>query len=119
MDNRSKMEKVIKDKKIVAENRIKDYQESSRKRLESIAEKKIQTSFIGAINQFEEFFGHLWGHNEYKLTPEQKSFLVLWQKARNNILTKGNDQIRALKKELTEYTISWDRHTVEFRKEEK
>ena len=37
------------------------YLEASRKRLSAIIEKKIRTSFIGAIAAFEEVLGELWG----------------------------------------------------------
>lgn len=101
-----------------------EYQEASKTRLKNIATKKIKTSFIGALAQFEESFGFLFGAKDP--TPEQakvKEALARlgfdeaywrnqWELARNNTLNQGNNQIRALEKEFETYTVSWNRYHV-------
>ena len=70
---------------------------------------KIKTSFIGAISQFEENFGALWGHNKFdnELTENNKKFRVIWEKVRAAILSNGNNQIRKLEKESERYHIKY------------
>lgn len=88
------------------------YYVESRDRLQTIVTKKIQTAMIGALDMFEIEFGHLWDHGKKfnELSDEKKRIRKKWQRARSDILTKGNDQIRAIEKELKEYTVRWDRH---------
>lgn len=100
-------------KKKVAEDNKARYKESSKDRLNKIAEKKLRTAFIGALAKFEESFGFLWGHEqETELSPEQIQMAELWDHCRTEVLNNGNNQIRALKKEVDNQTISWDRHSM-------
>lgn len=95
------------------------YYEESRERLGKIIIKKIQTAMIGALDNFEIEFGHLWDHGKKfnELSEESKRVRRKWQRARSDILTRGNDQIRAIEKELQEYTVRWDRHQYTFSNE--
>jgi hypothetical protein len=118
---KNEREKIVKDYK-------ERYKEESKKRLQGIVEKKIQTSFIGALSSFEEFFGFLWGNDKYPLTEEQKELLEvlqkqgfnvdyfydIWQNARTNALNNGNSQIRAIRQEFVNYTINWERYIPTF-----
>lgn len=108
---RDKMDRAAATGRVEAEAAKKRYNESSQKRLLRILEKKLQTSFIGALSQFEQFFGHLWGHrrDESELTPEQLEMRDKWNQARTFILNNGNNQIRAIQSELSQYTVSWNR----------
>ncbi len=100
------------------------YLEDSKKRLLTIAERKVRTAFIGALAGFEGVFGFLWGFAPIEtLTPEQlllleliqdngleNYFKELWTKAREKVLTNGNNQIRALEDEFPQYSIEWTRY---------
>ena len=70
---------------------------------------KIKTSFIGAISQFEQSFGLLWGDDkpEGELTDNQRKWLKLWKSVRGRILSNGNNQIRTLEKELERYDVRY------------
>lgn len=98
-------------KKAVKESRETKYLEDCKKRLKTIISKKIRTSFIGALAQFEENFGFLWGYNSKEpLTQEQQDFKELWERVRTAILNGGNHQIRAAQNEIDNQTISWNRY---------
>lgn len=86
-------------------------QSDSKERFKKIVIRKLKTSFIGAISEFEIAFGQeLWGHglSSESLTDVQRANKDKWEQVRTNILNKGNTQIRALVAEM-------DLHTVEFR----
>lgn len=99
----------------------KKYKESSRQRLLNILEKKFQTSFIGDIARFERFFGRIWGHGKRKedCTPNELKWLELWTACRSEILDNGNAQIRAIRVELPQYDITWNRYSYKFNSENK
>ena len=103
--------KAIKSR-MVEYNRNK-YEKESKDRLSSIIETKIKTSFIGAISQFEEDFGFLWGHGEEELEEDQRIMKEIWDKTRTSILNNGNNQIRAASNEIELYKINWERHTMQ------
>jgi hypothetical protein len=67
-----------------------------------IIKKRIQTTMIGALYEFEENFGYLWGldKEESQLTEKELRFRDQWEDARNNILNKGNNQLRQCLSEL-------------------
>ena len=97
-------------KKMVEDNK-KKYDEISGDRLSKIVETKLKTSFIGALSCFEEIFGFLWGHEaDGELDDEQLLMKELWEQARTAILNNGNNQIRACKNELEQYSIHWNRY---------
>ena len=99
--------------KIRKENEQK-YLENSKDRLEKIVTTKIRTSFIGALSQFEENFGFLWGHGKNgALTEEEVIMQEVWERTRTAVLNNGNNQIRAVKNEIECNTVHWDRYTME------
>lgn len=124
MDNFYELKK-LRDK--VVEDSKNKYLEQSKKQLEVSIEKKIRTAFIGAISEFEQTFGFLWGFDKVELSDDQiaiinileesgfdlEYFRQIWEEARTEILNKGNNQIRANKDDLRQYTISWDRYKTE------
>ena len=83
----------------IEDNKLDNYKKLSKKRLNTIIKKKIMTSLIGSLSRFEKYF---------RVDGESKE----WQDCRNEILTNGNNQIRALEKELEEYDIVWNRHSI-------
>lgn len=89
------------------------YCQDSKIRLEKIITTKLKTSFIGALDAFEQAFGDMWGCNqEESLTPTQLANKDAWEIVRNKILTNGNNQIRAVHTELELYTVKWNRYYV-------
>lgn len=95
--------------------REQKFKEESRKRLDRIVTTKMRTTFIGALQSFEDYFGYLWGHNipEEELTDEQREFRDIWDQTRTEILNKSNGQLRALKTELANHDISWNRYSMD------
>ena len=89
-----------------------EYLEASADRLFNIMEKKLKTSFIGALSSLENsYFGELWGHGKYanELNEAERKWRKVFDELRKEILDNGNKQIRDLDNELTEYTIRWNR----------
>lgn len=90
----------------------KEYDEASKERLNKIADKKIETTMIGALSAIEDIFGYLWNHQSRDKSDNEQAFAEMYQKVRSKILDIGNSQKRALKTELQTYTIHWDRYTM-------
>lgn len=90
-----------------AEDREKQYAEEkhSKDKLTRDSIKKIKTTMIGAIASIEKFF------DDYMDDPE---FVSLFEAMREEILDKGNKQIRVLETELKQYTVNWNRHEYKF-----
>lgn len=95
-----------------------NFAEESRKRLDKIISQKMQTTFIGAISAFESNFGFLWGSGKKELTEEEQALFNIWQRVRTDILNNGNNQLRALRNELQNHSVSWNRHTLTIKAEE-
>jgi len=77
------------------------YKTDSKERLKKIARKKIQTTMIGALDTIEKHLGFLW---------EDESEQSKQLRVRQEILDRGNDQIRNLDNELSQYDIEWLRY---------
>lgn len=62
----------------------------------NVLTKRFQTTMIGALFEFEQNFGYLWGldKDERDLTDQQEKFRSLWEDTRNQILNNGNNQLR-------------------------
>ena len=91
------------------------YRQNSKQRMAQGLEKRFKTTMIGALARFEESFGYLWGHNkEGRLTTEEKEFRRVWDETRNQILTNGNNQLRASLEEIANYDIKWNRYNTNF-----
>lgn len=69
---------------------------------EEMLSKRFQTTMIGALYQFEENFGYLWGFDkdDKHLTESEKRFRIMWEDVRYNILNNGNHQLRSAIKDL-------------------
>ena len=102
---------MLKDKANYKEMREEKYRTDSRDRLSKILKKKIETTMIGALSTIEKYFGFLWGHEgNGELTPEQTHMKEQFDEVRAEILDRGNNQIRNLEAEFTNYDISWLRY---------
>ena len=83
----------------------------SKDKLFKAAKKKVQTTMIGALSTIEKNFGFLWGYESSdELTPEQEHMKELFEEVRADILDRGNNQIRNLEAEFTNYEINWLRY---------
>ena len=73
---------------------------------ELIITKRLQTTMIGALYEFEKSFGYLWGYNKDEnepLTDRENDFFDLWEETRNKILNNGNNQLRKAISELKKH----------------
>ena len=98
----------------------KRYDDSSKKKLMENLKKKFTTTMIGAIHAFENDFGQFWGHDKAddELTEDEEQFREVWFRTRTQILDNGNNQLRAAMKELSQYTVKWNRYTTTFKARE-
>jgi len=62
----------------------------------NIIAKRFQTTMIGALYEFEENFGYLWGldKDDSELNENQIKFREQWEDTRNRVLNNGNNQLR-------------------------
>ncbi len=81
----------------------------SKEKLSKEVQKKLTTIMIGALDKYETFMGHKWGHglNEDDCSDEQLDTYDIWQQCRHEIMDLGNKQIRAILSELDLYEIEW------------
>lgn len=105
-----KLGRVCRHRREEGEAQADRFRDASRRRLLRILQKKLRTSFIGALAKFETHFGRLWGHglDESECTPEQLAWREVWEQARTEVLNNGNGQLRAVEAELPLYTVVWD-----------
>jgi len=82
------------------------YKLDSKERLKKIARKKIQTTMIGALDTVEQHFGFLWEDD----SKQSKQLREIYDIVRQEILDRGNDQIRNLDNELNQYDVEWLRY---------
>lgn len=102
------------------ENRQANLERQSKDRLVKIIQKKMRTTFIGAVSAVEEVFGHLWGHNGVKSPSKtEQANAQLYNEVRGRILDIGNAQLRAIENELMQHTIVWNRYNYELKMEDK
>ena len=79
--------------------------ENARNKLKMVATKRMQTTMNGAIASIEQVFDHLWGQIKDNLTPEEEKLDELYEQLRNEILDKGNNQLRLLMSDLDGYEV--------------
>ncbi len=86
--------------------------EKYKERLKKIIGKKIETTMIFPLSQFEAAFGELWGDKlpEDKLTDQQRSMRAKWNQCRENILNQGNAQKRNANAEIEMHDVTWKRY---------
>jgi hypothetical protein len=83
------------------------YKIDSKERLKKIATKKVQTTMIGALDSIEKHLGFLW--------EENSELRETYEIVRQEILDRGNDQIRNLMSELDMYDIEWLRYNLQLK----
>ena len=98
------------------EARQQKYLDECRQRLSNIAEKKMKTTFIGALDAIERMFGDIWGADidEKDRNKEEKENFELWQDLRTEILNNGNTQLRGLLNEISQHVVEWKRYNATF-----
>ena len=101
-------ESLFKQKKELETQRKQKYKIDSRERLKKIARKKIQTTMIGALDTIEKHLGFLWEDE----SSQSKRLKEIYEIVRQEILDRGNDQIRNLDTEINQYDIEWLRYTL-------
>lgn len=113
MDTFDKLKNAVKQRK---EQGQKRHEHNSKDRLLRIIKKKLETTFIGDIAAIEESLGYLWGidFEDKDLTENEEKLKKIWFDLRNNILDRGNAQIRGIKSELEQYTINFDGYNYHF-----
>lgn len=77
----------------------------SRENLSRNIKKRIQTTMIGAIASIEEHLGQFWGKDSDSPSPAQNRFHELFEELRDEILDKGNSQIRSVDADLAKYEV--------------
>jgi transcription termination factor Rho len=101
-------------KKKMQEENQQRYLDESKKRLSKIVETKLKTAFIGALSNFEQEFGFLWGHGQKSDPTEEQEFIKeIWERTRTSVLNNGNNQIRAVRSEIANHSIEWQRYRTE------
>lgn len=83
----------------------------SREVLLKSLDKKIMTATIGALHQFEQAFGYLWGQNKTSLqrNDNERAAYATWQGIRREILDNGERQKNYIRNELENYKILFKR----------
>jgi hypothetical protein len=94
-------------RELEAKKRAK-YKLDSKERLKKIARKKIQTTMIGALDTVEKHLGFLWEDD----SEQSKQLREIYNTVRQEILDRGNDQIRNLDGELNQYDVEWLRYNL-------
>ena len=92
------------------EIREQKYLDGCKKRLETIASKKMTTAFIGAIDAFEQSFSFLWGGKDGPSSKEEEQWHELWQRTRTAVLDNGHSQLRGLLNEIENHIIYWKKY---------
>jgi hypothetical protein len=90
------------------DNRRKEkYKTDSKERLKKIASTKVKTTMIGALDSIEKHLGFLWEDSD---EADNAGLKEIYEIVRQEILDRGNDQIRNLMTELDQYEITWLRY---------
>lgn len=100
-------------KKIVAQRKQENddkYKETSKKRMIENVCKRMRTNMIGALAAFEESFGELWGKGKKTLNSAEQDCYNIWQDTRAKILDQGNNNIRIVQEEISQYDCHWNRY---------
>lgn len=108
-------EEFNRNKTIVRSRETKEkeyYKDESRKRLLKIASTKIRTTMIGALDSIEKKLESLW-LSDGKPTNDQLILKKLYDEIRQEILDRGNTQIRNLENEFEQYDVEWKRYKLQ------
>jgi hypothetical protein len=89
-------------KRTLAENKQKMDFEDLRGKIEI----SIKTTMIGDLDDIEQIFGYLWGHNKNgNLTETEKAMAKKWEQLRQSILDRGNGAIKKASYHLGRFTV--------------
>jgi transcription termination factor Rho len=97
---------LVKMKRDFETNKKAKYKIDSKERLKKISRKKIQTTMIGALDTIEKHLGFLWEDD----SRQSKQLRDIYETVRQEILDRGNDQIRNLDSEINQYDVEWLRY---------
>lgn len=88
----------------------------AKRRLINNLTKKFKTTMIGALASFEAEFGYLWGNEkgDENLTESELEFREMWERARTEVLNKGNNQLRSSIEEINQYNLKFESYKEEF-----
>lgn len=86
-----------------------EYKKESKERLKKIGQSKIRTAMIGALEVIEKNLQPYW-EDDSEGARELKS---IYEKMRQEILDKGNTQIRNFESELEQYDVEWLRYRMQ------
>lgn len=86
----------------------------SKNQIKAEFEKRIKTTMIGALSSFEKGFGEFIGLNNDNPTAKQQELCDTWEDVRQEILDRGNKQIRSMLDELDCYEIKYNRYQYKF-----
>lgn len=82
----------------------------SKDKLLSICKTKIRTTMIGAIDDIEKKMATLWADtSDVDLLKKMKQ---IFDEMRSSILDRGNNQIRNLESDFSDYNITWKRYSL-------
>jgi transcription termination factor Rho len=101
-------ETIIRNKRELEAQQRAKYKSDSKERLKKIAHKKIQTTMIGALDTVEKHLGFLWEDD----SKQSAQLREIYNTVRQEILDRGNDQIRNLDNELNQYDVEWLRYNL-------
>ena len=85
------------------------------------SKQKILTTSIGALYAMEKQLGLLWGwvdtpdgesRKYVELTEEQLEFKQMYEKVRAEILDNGNDQMKIMLEDFSDYDIKRKKHKI-------
>ena len=85
------------------------------------SKQKILTTSIGALYAMEKQLGFLWGwvdtpdgepRRHVQLTEEQLEFKEMYEKIRAEILDIGNDQMKIMLEDFSDYEIKRKKHKI-------
>lgn len=84
----------------------------------NILTKRFQTTMIGALFEFEQNFGYLWGQDkdDNSLTEQEERFRLKWENTRNQILNNGNNQLRKCLSDLNKTQGNHVKYNYNFKK---
>ena len=88
--------------KVAEENRLKNRQ-NVKAQVVGQLKKRVLTATIGALDEFEQAFGHMWGWPDGPQTDDERESHELYQKVRKRILDKANNQSRSMDKDLERF----------------
>lgn len=105
MDDFTKLQNIRQKKDL---EKDKKYKEDSKERLRKICSTKIRTTMIGALESIEKRLT-----NYFNTSNEGLLLKKIYEEMRQEILDRGNQQIRNLDTEFEQYIIEWKRYTLQ------